>query len=236
LTDEILHRPNHSGPRHWFILDEFPAMGKSDFAKDLLNRGRSKGVSFLMGFQSKEGMNACYNENEADQLMSDCANKVFLRAGSPKSAQWMEQYFGNVRSTEISTGESTNQKWETTRSTNWATHDRPQFNSSFFSSLPFPESGGILKLVADGPGTGPVVASRDFSEVLTWMKPLGPAPGVLHRNDIASQLLEPWDEREIELNCGAYVRPPGALPRRRPGSRKSSDSRPLGSRSKSDET
>jgi len=214
LTDEILRRPNHSGPRHWFIFDEFPAMGKTDFARDLMNRGRSKGASVLMGFQSKEGVIDCYNENEAEEILGNCANKAFLRAGSPKTAQWMEQYFGNVRSTERSWGR-VDSKDGTSFSENWATTDRPQFNSSFFSSLPFPEPGGVIKLVADGPGTGPLVASRQFNQVLSWLKPLGRAPGLIPRGDVSTQLLKPWDESEIELNCGHILREAEALPERR---------------------
>ena len=52
LTQEILRGPNSSQPRHWFVLDEFRAMENVDCVHDLLNRGRSKGASVLLGIQS----------------------------------------------------------------------------------------------------------------------------------------------------------------------------------------
>ena len=214
LTNEILRRDNHSCPRHWFLFDEFPAMEKADFIHDLLNRGRSKGASVLLGAQSIEGLHKIYEENGAEELLSNCANKTFLRAGGPKTANWMERYFGHTRYT--ATSWSTAQgKDGATHTVNHGTQDRPQFNSSFFSSLPFPERGGRMALVGDGPGTGAVVASRPFDRVLSWLKPLGDAPGVLLRNDAKSQTLEPWDEQRAEYFCGPKEQKPSSPPKRR---------------------
>lgn len=215
LTDEILRRDNHSGPRHWFLFDEFPAMQKADFIHDLLNRGRSKGASVLLGAQSIEGLHNLYGENGAEELLANCANKTFLRAGGPKTADWMERYFGKARYTETSWS-TAHGKDGTTHTQSHGTQDRPQFNSSFSSSLPFPERGGRMALVGDGPGTGAVVASRPFDRVLSWLKPLGDAPGVLRRNDVKSQTLEPWDGQRAEYFCGPLEDKAPPPPKRRP--------------------
>lgn len=201
LTDEILRRPDHSGSRHWFILDEFPAMGKTDFVTDLMDRGRSKGASALLGIQNIGTLNKLYGPDVAESILANCANKVFIRAGGPQMAKWMESYFGNIRSTERQWGRSET-KGEVTTSETWSTVDRPQFNSSYFTSLRFPEQGGLFDLVADGPGTGPVIATRRFNEVLSWLRPYGDASGSLPRDTSLSQILKPWDDTEIELNCG----------------------------------
>jgi hypothetical protein len=227
LSDEILRRENHSGPRHWFILDEFPAMEKAMFVASLLNRGRSKGVSVLIGTQGIEGMTKQHGEDGAEEIIGNCGNKAFLRAGGPKTARWMEHYFGNIRSTETNWSQARS-KDGTTYTDSQATHDRPQFNSSFFSSLPYPEPGGRMVLVGDGPGTGPVVASRPFNRVLSWLKPLGNVPGVMHRNDVDSQVLHKWKESESEFFCKAVeavkkprkkkrakAKPASSLPKRR---------------------
>ena len=52
LTQEILREEETHEPRHWFVLDEFRAMEKIQCMHDLLNRGRSKGASVLLGIQS----------------------------------------------------------------------------------------------------------------------------------------------------------------------------------------
>jgi type IV secretory pathway TraG/TraD family ATPase VirD4 len=210
LTDEILRRGNHPGPRHWFVLDEFPAMEKAEFIGDLLNRGRSKGASVLLGAQGVEGITEHHGENGFEQIVGNCGNKVFLRAGSPKTAKWMESYFGNVRSTETGSNISHNKDGSTTGES-WATQDRPQFNSSFFTSLPYPEPGGAIELVADGPGTGPVVAGRSFDGILACLAPTGDVPGVLLRSHPRSQTLEPWNEQQTEFFC-AEAEPPAKPP------------------------
>jgi type IV secretory pathway TraG/TraD family ATPase VirD4 len=56
LSQEILRRPNCDYPRHWFVLDEIPAMEKVDYLPDLLRRGRSKGASVLLGMHSLESI------------------------------------------------------------------------------------------------------------------------------------------------------------------------------------
>ena len=87
LTKEILRRSDTLFPRCWFVLDEFRAMEKVDCIHELLNRGRSKGASVLVGIQSVEGIVQVYEENAANDILSQCANKMFLRAGGPKTAE-----------------------------------------------------------------------------------------------------------------------------------------------------
>ena len=93
---EMLRGEETHLPRHWFILDEFAAMGKITCIHDLLARGRSKGISVLLGIQSIEGILQIYGEHTGEDLLGQCAYKTFLRAGSPRTARWIEDYFGRV--------------------------------------------------------------------------------------------------------------------------------------------
>ena len=51
LSKQILRGPESTLPKHWFVLDEFPAMEQVDSIHELVNRGRSKGASVLIGVQ-----------------------------------------------------------------------------------------------------------------------------------------------------------------------------------------
>ena len=59
LTQEILRGAETLRPRHWFVLDEFRALQRADYIHDLLNQGRSKGASVVLGIQSVEGFRSC---------------------------------------------------------------------------------------------------------------------------------------------------------------------------------
>ncbi len=112
-------------------------MERVDCIHDLLSRGRSKGASVLLGLQSIEGLIEVYGEHGADDILSQCAHKTFLRAGDPRTAQWAESYFSKVRQIEQSVTETTGGQHNTT-SVNSALQERSLFLASFFLDLPFP--------------------------------------------------------------------------------------------------
>jgi hypothetical protein len=140
LTNEILRQPDTRRPRHWFVLDEFRAMQNVNCMVDLLNRGRSKGASVLLGLQSVEGMMEVYGNNVANEILGLCSYKSFLRAGGPVTAKWAEDFFNKVRATENVLTE----QWGPTGYSHSIQHpvqDRPLFLGSVFLDLPFPEKG-----------------------------------------------------------------------------------------------
>ena len=82
LTQEILRRPGCRHPRHWFVLDEFPAMEKVDCIHDLLRRGRSKDASVLLGMPGKEPLDVVYGENA-----KTCSASAPIRRSRARAAQ-----------------------------------------------------------------------------------------------------------------------------------------------------
>ena len=59
LTQEILRRGETRQPRHWFVLDEFPAMERVDCIHDLLRRGRSKAFRCFRGCKVSRDPSRC---------------------------------------------------------------------------------------------------------------------------------------------------------------------------------
>lgn len=203
LTNEILRRPNTLTPKTWFVLDEFRAMQKVDCIHDLLNRGRSKGASVMLGIQSVEGMEEVYGEKGANDLLGQCANKTFLRAGGPHTAQWAERYFGHTRQMESIRSESWSQGYQS-QSVQYSVQERSLFLSSFFMDLPSPKPGRWMISVNDVPAEDAVyITRRWFEQLLSWTLPASAAPALIPRDEISEQILQSWDEHEEKYFCGS---------------------------------
>ena len=211
LTQEILRRPETPEVRHWFVLDEFRAMQRVDCVHELLNLGRSKGVSVLLGLQSLEGLIEIYGEHVANDLLSQCAQKTILRLGGPKSAEWAERFFGKIRRTETVVTESWSNSGRSV-SVQKSLHERALFLASFFLDLPLPRPGRDYMAVCDLPSRQCIaILRRPFDDLLAWGRPPSPVPNVVPRPD-ADQSLQPWTPDEMKLLAGPVPAPPPPLP------------------------
>jgi len=202
LTHEILRGAEVREPRHWFVFDEFPAMRNVECIKDLLDRGRSKGVSVLLGTQGVEHLNEVYGRDGAEAILGQCAYKTFLRAGGPATAEWTQRYFGTRRQMESQWSESWGKDGHSA-SVQYRVEERSVFTSSFFLNLPFPRAGGPYVAVNDVPCLGSTLISRRwFDQLLSWRsKPAGVA-NTIPRPNIKEQTLWPWTPEEAAAFCG----------------------------------
>lgn len=201
LTQHILRAPNVDGPRHWFILDEFRAMERVDCIHDLVNRGRSKGASVLLGIQSIAGLLSVYGRDSTNDLLSACSYKTFLRLGDPDTAHWAERYFGQVRRTEEERSESSSASGPQ-ESTAYRVHDRPLFLASYFMSLPFPRPDGPYQAVADLPCQDrTLLLHRPFRQVLARCIPPSSIDALRPFTNPTRQILEPWSKEEEHEFC-----------------------------------
>ena len=205
LTQEILRRPDTRRPRHWFVLDEFPAMEKVDCIHDLLRRGRSKGAAVLLGTQGIEALNDIYGENATDDILSQCTYKTFLRAGGPKTAHWAERFFGNIRRTEASYSESWSKDGHS-YSCQYHVVERALFLASVFLDLPMPALGKPFLAVSDVPCLDATLISRRWSDrIFSWCRRQSadsPIAAVKPRNNVWEQTLEQWSEEEERIFLG----------------------------------
>lgn len=198
LTNQILRGPNTDRPRHWFVLDEFPAMEKVEAIHDLLNRGRSKGASVLLGFQSTEGLVKIHDKPTANDIMGQCANKTFLRLGDPESAEWAERFFGKVRTTSWTVGESWDGDGKRSHSRSSTTHDTPLFLASTFGALPLPRRGENFCCISDVPFLDcALLGQRPFDQLVSWLVPPSKdVPAILRRDNVTEETLWPWNPEE----------------------------------------
>ncbi len=209
LSQEILRGPEVLEPAHWFVLDEFTAMEKVSCVHELVNRGRSKGASVMIGLQGIDKLNELYQETGANDLLEQLAQKTFLRAGGPKTAEWIERFFGKYRRTEPTYSESWNHRGEHSASIQYQVVERSTFTASTFMNLPFTGPGRPYIAVSDIPSEGiSLITRRWYDTIDSWIaKPLR-IPSVIPRDSVREQNLEPWDTFEEASFCGDAAEKP----------------------------
>jgi hypothetical protein len=94
LSEILLSSPETEPGKTWIFLDELREAGRLEGLVSLINQGRSKGLSVVIGFQSIEGLYDVYGQNVAEEITGQCANKTFLRTDSQFTARWAENHFG----------------------------------------------------------------------------------------------------------------------------------------------
>lgn len=212
LSKHILRGPEVKVPKHWFVLDEFTAMEKVDSIQELVNRGRSKGASVLIGLQGIDRVNELYLETGANDLLEQLANKTFLRAGGPKTGEWIERYFGKYRCTEPvytegwsrSSGPPGQSNTGQSGSVQYQTVERSTLLASFFMDLPFTGPGLPLVSVSDVPSLQKTLITRRwFDDINSWRKPPDEDTDALQpRENDMDQTLEAWDDVDVGRFCG----------------------------------
>jgi len=207
LANEILRRPNTLQPRHWFVLDEFRAMERVDCIHDLLNRGRSKGASVLLGVQTVEGLVDIYGESGANEIISLCSYKTFLRTGSHKTAEWIEHFFNRIRRIETTVTDSKGPGGNSS-SVQHSIQERSLFLASYFLDIPFPARGENYIAVCDVPLLHEtLIVKRPFDDVLSWCLQGDGVPNVVFRTNTDQQILWPWTPAEEQRFCGEPDKP-----------------------------
>lgn len=105
LTQVILKGAETKKARTWLFLDEFSKMGKLTGFDDLITNGRSKGCCIALAFQNIQGVKAVYGEELADEIISECGSKVFLKCDGAV-ARWASEEIGKEKTER--TEETTN--------------------------------------------------------------------------------------------------------------------------------
>ena len=210
LTNEILRSAETRVPRHWFVLDEFRAMGEVRCIRELLNLGRSKGASVLLGIQSVEGLIEIYKEHATQDMLSLCTTKTFLRAGGPFTAEWAERHFSKIRH-NVQTVSETRAK-ESSTTVQYQVVDESLLLPSMFLDLPIPKRGGPFKAISDIPCLRTtLITERQFDDVLELCRePTDQEKKEqisFMRDNPDEQIVKIWDEKEEADFCGTLPPP-----------------------------
>jgi hypothetical protein len=100
LVNKRDERPGGNAPgeveSNWVFLDEIREIGKLQGYHELANKGRSKGVRLVLGFQSIEGMKTEHGDHAADEIANLCAHRTFLHTTSVNTRKWEAEQVGTV--------------------------------------------------------------------------------------------------------------------------------------------
>lgn len=78
--------PDDSDRRIWFILDEFPQLKKIEEFKHIFDKGRSRGVSAIIGVQDLSQMDEVYGADVTKSWVSSIGTKIIGRTEPGTSA------------------------------------------------------------------------------------------------------------------------------------------------------
>lgn len=85
--------------RTWVVLDELRELGKVTGLSDLINKGRSRGVCAVLGFQDYVGLKHSFGEHAAHEIVASCGHKIILKM-SGDSAEWASKMIGRAEIAE----------------------------------------------------------------------------------------------------------------------------------------
>ena len=222
LSDQALSGPETEDQKAWFVLDEFRWMEKIPCVGQLLNQGRSKGVSVVLGLQDLEGLKVVYKQDGANEILSGCNNKSFLRISNPATSKWAQENFEQKEQTEYNRARTTNDKPGNNSTTDSARIEtRPLFLAAVFRDLRYPELG-YLEGIHDIPITGRVSRTcESFSTVLNMLRPIDPNFINEETRDAEDQRFIPWTKQDEQAFLGTQDFSPdnplaGLKPRTKP--------------------
>lgn len=92
----LLRLPDSSTRRVFLLLDELTAIGKIDL-EGLFERGRSKGVSVVAGFQDLAQVRAVYGRDFAEALSSMVGTQVICQIGPGETRERVAEWCGSER-------------------------------------------------------------------------------------------------------------------------------------------
>lgn len=157
--------------RTWIFLDELREAGVLPGLRQLLLRGRSKGVAVAMGFQDLEGIYAAYGEHDGAEIVGAAQNAMILHINptAPKTAQWASQMFGSRRG-EVQTNSQNQQDSGMSYGNSSQLGLIENVLPIQFTQLPMPANGDGLEFYS-------FTNTRRFGESAydwTWLKEHGP--------------------------------------------------------------
>jgi hypothetical protein len=194
-----LKRPRSSTRRIWFLLDEFPDLKPDpDLMAGLLTKGRSKGISVLIGVQTLLSVVHEYGREVAKVIMSQCQNLAILGLGDldDETTEYAMRVIGQTE--KIEAQETTDDGLLARRSRREQLTSRSVVLASEFADLPETVRANGL------PGYYRTRSIRGFwgavlpgsfleKELLT---PDESVPAIKER-DQADHELEPWGQADL---------------------------------------
>jgi type IV secretory pathway TraG/TraD family ATPase VirD4 len=103
---EVLSLPQDDSRRVWMIMDELDSLGTVADLSNALTKGRKNGLATIATIQTLSQLKDRYGENGSETLLSCFVNKLIMRQGSHKDAEYWSKELGQQEVVRKTPGES----------------------------------------------------------------------------------------------------------------------------------
>ncbi len=117
LVKKFLSVPDGENTPTLFLLDELSNFEKTPSVMDLLDKGRSKMASTIVGLQDFAKSNYIYGPELTKNMMNSCNSSIYLRANSSDEAEYISRQIGSQEVERTSASDSvTDEKYTHSKS------------------------------------------------------------------------------------------------------------------------
>ncbi|TWU62366.1 Coupling protein TraD [Crateriforma conspicua] len=196
----LLAMPDSFTRRSFFVFDEVAECGKLPMLESLMKRGRSKGASVTLAFQSIAGLRnpTMYGPHGTAEILGQVQHKVIGRLECPETAKWASELFGEqeIKQTTKSTSRTYAEKSSRSESTTEHFVTRAAVLPSEFMDLePCCVSSGLSAFYLSA-AYGAFQSTMDGPELFEEMLvPRSESVQDFIPRSVQSQFLEPWSRK-----------------------------------------
>lgn len=196
--DLTLSASESTSRRNYFILDELADMARLDGLVSVAKKGRSKGASVAIAFQSVAGLRDAqmYGPHFTEELLAQFGNKAIGRVECPSSAEWASKLVGDQEVRQKSTSETSSSHGHSSTK-NIQNVIRPGILPSQVMDLPLTNVANGLTALFFIPDVGVFQDTLDGEELFhhQLIPPKRDVPGFAPR-PIDHQYLRPWTREQ----------------------------------------
>ncbi len=144
LVKKFLSVPDGENNHTLFLLDELSNFEKTPSVTDLLDKGRSKMGSTIIGIQDIAKTNYIYGQELTKNIMNSCNSAIYLRVNSNEEAEYVSRQIGSQEVERATSGDSiTDNKYTHSKSSQIV--EKRLFLPS--DILKWPDLEAVIKLV-----------------------------------------------------------------------------------------
>lgn len=184
----------------WIFLDEVREAGRLSGLRQLLLRGRSKGVAVALGFQDIKGIYAAYGDHDGAEIVGAAQNIVVLHINpsAPATAEWAASIFGTRRDVVRSDSEQMGQNYS--MGTSKQAIPVPNLLPVQLMQLHMPAQDNGISYYAYTNASGHISSNYDWE----FLERAGPfncrdweAADLLEQKDPERFRLQPWNGKDV---------------------------------------
>ena len=144
LVKKFLSVPDGENNHTLFLLDELSGFEKTPSVTDLLDKGRSKMGSTVIGIQDVAKTNYIYGQELTKNIMNSCNSAIYLRVNNNEEAEYVSRQIGSQEVERATSGDSiTDDKYTHSKSSQIV--EKRLFLPS--DILKWPDLEAVIKLV-----------------------------------------------------------------------------------------